>query len=71
MANCKFYLAQLPEENQKRVRDSIRMLRSFLRSAESRLARYESDNAEATTDSVLKTIEDLKLTSATPVFAIC
>ena len=48
----------------RHVRDSIKMVRSFLRSAESRLVTYESDNAEAVTCSVVKTIEDLKQTIA-------
>ena len=40
------------------------MVSGFLRRAESRLRGYESENAEATTDNVMKTIEDLRQTIA-------
>jgi len=60
----KLYLVQLPDENQKHVRHCIKMVSGFLRRAESRLRGYESENAEATTDSVIKTIEDLRQTIA-------
>lgn len=64
MPNYKLYLVQLPDENQKHIRHCIKMVSGFLRGAESRLRRYESENAEATTDSVIKTIEDLRQTIA-------
>jgi hypothetical protein len=64
MANYKLYLAQVPEENQKRVRHCLKRLLSSLRGAESRLVGYESDDAEATTCSVIKTIQNLKETIA-------
>ncbi len=60
MASAKLYLTELPEETQKHVRKSIKMARSFLRAAEGRLAGYESGNAEANTENVYKTIEDLR-----------
>jgi len=64
MPNYKLYLAQLPEENQKHIRHCIKVVSGFLRLAESRLRGYESENAEATTDSVLKTIQNLRETIA-------
>ena len=64
MPNCKLYLVQLPGENQKHIRHCIKMVSGFLRRAESRLRGYESENAEATTDNVMKTIEDLRQTIA-------
>ena len=64
MPNYKLYLAHLPDENQKHIRHCIKMVRAFLRQAESRLGGYESDNAEAATCSVIKTIEDLRQTIA-------
>jgi hypothetical protein len=60
MANYNIYLAQLPDEKQKHVRQCAKMLRIFLRKAEGRLTGYESENAEAETCSVIKTITDLK-----------
>ena len=64
MPNYKLYLTQLPELNQKHIRDCIKIVRSILRQAESRLRGYESENAEAATCSVIKTIEDLRQTIA-------
>jgi hypothetical protein len=64
MPNYKLYLVQLPEENQKHIRHCIKIVSGFLRRAESRLRGYESENAEATTESVFKTIEDLRQTIA-------
>ena len=64
MRNYKLYLAQLPDENQKHIRRCVKMVRSLLRGAESRLRVYESENAEAATCSVTKTIEDLRQTIA-------
>jgi hypothetical protein len=64
MPNYKLYLVQLPDENQKHIRHCIKRVSSFLRRAESRLHGYESENAEAMTCSVIKTIEDLRQTIA-------
>jgi hypothetical protein len=64
MPNYKLYLVQLPDENQKHIRHCIKLVSGFLSRAESRLHGYESENAEATTDSVFKTIEDLRQTIA-------
>jgi hypothetical protein len=64
MPDYKLYLVQLPDDNQKHIRHCIKVVSVFLRRAESRLRGYESENAEATTDSVMKTIEDLRRTIA-------
>ena len=64
MPNYNIYLAQLPDEHQKHIRHCIKMVTGFLRQAESRLREYESENAEAATCSVIKTIEDLRQTIA-------
>lgn len=60
VANYKHYLLQLPDENQKHIRRCIKMVSLDLRQAESRLRGYESENAEAETCTVFKTINDLK-----------
>lgn len=64
MPDYKLYLTQLPDENQKHIRHCIKIVRSILCQAESRLRGYESENAEAATCSVIKTIEDLRQTIA-------
>ena len=64
MPNDKLYLAQLPAENQKHIRHCIKIVTGFLRQAESRLRGYESEDAEAATCSVIKTIVDLGQTIA-------
>jgi len=64
MPDYKLYLVQLPDKNQKQIRHCIKLVSGFLRRAESRLHAYASENAEATTDSVIKTIEDLRQTVA-------
>ena len=60
MANHNIYLAQLPDEKQKHIRQCLKMLRMFLSKAGGRLTLYESENAEAETCTVFKTIADLK-----------
>jgi len=60
----KLYLVQLPDENQKHIRHCIKLVSNSLRRAASRLHGYESENAEAMTESVIKTIEDLRQTIA-------
>lgn len=61
MENYNIYLAQLPDQKQKHVRQCLKTLRIFLRKAGSRrLTLYESENAKADTCTVFKTITDLK-----------
>jgi hypothetical protein len=64
VSTIKLFLVQLPEDNQKHIRHCIKRVTRFLLQAESRLRGYESEDAEATACSVIKTIEDLRFTIA-------
>ena len=64
MRTYNIYLTQLSDENQKHIRHCIKIVSDVLLRADARLRSYQSENAEAETCSVIKTIEDLKQTIA-------